>query len=66
MNTMLILGIFFCGACIPLSRLVLNYIKRSSKYSEDFKLKMSTYQSIFNIACIVIMLVFCFILKSSY
>lgn len=57
MQTTLIIGICLLGAFIPLSRLAVNMIKRNEKYSEDFKHKISKYQNIFNIVCVILMLV---------
>lgn len=65
MFTFIIIGICFFGALIPLSRLAVNIIKRNDKYSDDFKHKIAIYQNIFNIVCIVVMLILFLVLNAS-
>lgn len=65
MTTFLIVLIFMLGACLPLSRTVLNMIKRNDKYSDEFKRKAQIWQNVFRIVCVVVALVLFLILRSS-
>lgn len=66
MTTFLIVLIFMLGASLPLSRAILNMIKRSDRYTEEFKRKAQVWQNIYRIACFVGAIVLLLILKSSF
>ena len=52
-TTVLIVFIFMLGACLPISRLILNMIKRSDRYSDEYKRKAQVLQNVFSIICIL-------------
>ena len=64
MEFFLIMVAFLLGTCIPLSRLVLNNIKRSDKYTDAYKKKAEVFQNVFNIFCIVGAIIIIIILKN--
>lgn len=63
--TWIIFGVCFLGACLPLSRIVLIYIKRSNKYSEEFKQKAVIYRNIFVIVCMVLAVILLLIINKA-
>ena len=52
------------GACLPISRLVLNMIKRSDKYSDEFKRKAQIWQNVFRVLCILVAFILFMVLRS--
>ena len=64
MDNFLIILAFLLGTCIPISRLVLNNIKRSEKYTDAYKKKAEVFQNIFNISCIIGAIIIIIILKN--
>ena len=64
-TTVSIVFIFMLGACLPISRLILNMIKRSDKYSDEYKHKAQIWQNVFSIMCILGAFVLLMLLRSS-
>ena len=52
------------GSCLPISRLVLNMIKRSDRYSDEFKHKAQVWQNVFRVFCILAAFVLFMVLRS--
>lgn len=53
MTTLLIVLICMLGACLPISRLILNMIKRSDRYSDEYKRKAQMWQNVFRVVCLL-------------
>lgn len=66
MTTFLIVLIVMLGASLPVSRSILNMIKRSDKYSDEYKRKAQMWQNIYRVACLVVAIVLLLYLKSSF
>ena len=64
MVTFLIIVICMLGSCLPISRLILNMIKRSDKYSDEFKRKAQVWQNVFRVFCILAAFVLLMVLRS--
>ncbi len=64
MVTFLIIVICMLGSCLPISRLVLNMIKRSDRYSDEFKRKAQVWQNVFRVFCILAAFVLFMVLRS--
>lgn len=64
MDFFLIIVAFLLGTCIPVSRLVLNRIKRSDKYTDAYKKKAEVFKNVFNIFCIIGAIIIIVILKN--
>ena len=64
MVTFLIILICMLGSCLPISRLVLNMIKRSDRYSDEFKRKAQVWQNVFRVFCILAAFVLFMVLRS--
>lgn len=64
MVTFLIIIICMLGACLPISRLFLNMIKRSDRYSDEFKRKAQVWQNVFRVVCILAAFVLFMVLRS--
>ncbi len=64
MITFLIVLICMLGACLPISRLVLNMINRSDRYSDEFKRKARIWQNVFRVMCILVAFVLLMVLRS--
>lgn len=41
------------GAYLPISRLILNMIKRNDRYSDEFKRKAQMWQNVFRVVCLL-------------
>ena len=65
MDNFLIIVAFLLATCIPLSRLVLNNIKRSNKFTDAYKKKAEAFQNVFNIFCIIGAIIIIIILKTT-
>lgn len=66
MDTYYIVGICLIGMCLPISRLVLNMIKRSNKYSDDFKHKASVCKMVFDVLCFIGVMVLFILMRRSF
>ncbi|MDE7347340.1 MAG: hypothetical protein K2N48_11470 [Muribaculaceae bacterium] len=65
MTTLLIVAICMLGACLPISRLILNMIKRSDRYSDEYRRKAQIWQNVFRVLCILGAFVLLMVLESS-
>lgn len=64
MTTVFIVFIVMLGASLPVSRAILNMIKRSDKYSDEYKKKAQMWQNIYRVTCIVLAFVLLLMLRS--
>ncbi len=64
MTTVFIVFIVMLGASLPMSRAILNMIKRSDKYSDEYKKKAQMWRNIYRVACIVLAFVLWLMLRS--
>ena len=65
MTTLLIVSICMLGSCLPISRLILNMIKRSDRYSDEYKRKAQIWQNVFRVICLLGAFVLLMVLSSS-
>ena len=65
MTTFLIVCICMLGACLPISRSILNMIKRNDRYSDEFKRKAQMWQNVFRVVCLLGAFVLLMVLRSS-
>lgn len=66
MDTYYIIGICLIGMCLPISRMILNMIKRSDKYSEKFKHKAGIFKNIFDILCFLAVIILFILMRQSF
>lgn len=64
MTTFLIVVICMLGACLPLSRVLLNMINRSDKYTDEYKRKAQMWQNVFRVFCLLAAFVLIMVLRS--